>query len=72
VRASSAASRLVARLTGTGRSLTVREDQRAAQAHAELETLGMTSIGSDRLRHLGRAAGAGQPDVSELCGSYNG
>lgn len=48
--------------------ITVREDQRVAQAHAELEALGVTRIGSDRLRHLGRAAGAGQPDVSELCG----
>jgi MoaA/NifB/PqqE/SkfB family radical SAM enzyme len=48
--------------------ITVREGQRAAQAHADLEALGVTRIGSDRLRHLGRAAGAGQPDTSELCG----
>jgi MoaA/NifB/PqqE/SkfB family radical SAM enzyme len=48
--------------------ITVREGQRAAQAQAELETLGVTRIGTDRLRHLGRAAGTGQPDVSELCG----
>lgn len=30
--------------------------------------LGVRSIGTDRVRHLGRAAGAGPPDVSELCG----
>lgn len=49
--------------------ISVREGQRAAQAHADLEALGVTRIGTDRLRHLGRAAGAGQPDVSELCGN---
>ncbi len=47
--------------------ITVREGQRAAQAHSELQALGVTRIGSDRLRHLGRAAGVGQPDVSD-CG----
>lgn len=49
--------------------ITVREGQRVAQAHAELEALGVTRIGTDRLRHLGRAAGAGRPEVSELRGN---
>ena len=49
--------------------ITVRDGQRAAQAQAELEALGVTRIRTDRLRHLGRAAGTGQPDVSELCGN---
>jgi MoaA/NifB/PqqE/SkfB family radical SAM enzyme len=50
--------------------ITIREGQRTGQAHAELEALGVTRIGSDRLRHLGRAAGVGEPpDASELCGN---
>lgn len=48
--------------------ITVREDQRATQAYADLEALGVTRIRTGRLRHLGRAAGTGQQDVSELCG----
>jgi MoaA/NifB/PqqE/SkfB family radical SAM enzyme len=49
--------------------ITVREGQRAEAAHADLQALGVTSIGTDRLRHLGRAARTGQPDASELCGN---
>lgn len=49
--------------------ITVRDGQRAAQAQAELEALGVTEVGTDRLRHLGRAAAPGQPDVSQLCGN---
>jgi MoaA/NifB/PqqE/SkfB family radical SAM enzyme len=49
--------------------ITVWDGQQAAQARADLEALGVTRIGSDRLRQLGRAADAGRPDVSELCGN---
>jgi MoaA/NifB/PqqE/SkfB family radical SAM enzyme len=43
--------------------------QRTAQARADLEALGITSIKTDRVRAVGRAAaGPGDPDVSELCG----
>jgi MoaA/NifB/PqqE/SkfB family radical SAM enzyme len=47
----------------------VMEGQRTAQARAELEALGVTRIGTDRLRRLGRAQHSGHPDVSELCGN---
>jgi hypothetical protein len=46
----------------------VRQGQRITQAHAELEALGVRRIGTDRLRHLGRATGAVPDDASELCG----
>lgn len=42
--------------------------QRAGQARAELESVGVTSIGIDRERRLGRAATASEPDASQLCG----
>jgi hypothetical protein len=43
--------------------------QRTAQARADLEALGITSIKTDQVRAVGRAAaGPGEPDVSELCG----
>ncbi len=43
--------------------------QRTAQARASLEDLGITSIKTDQVRAVGRAAaGPGDPDVSELCG----
>ncbi|MEV4245214.1 radical SAM protein [Streptosporangium canum] len=41
--------------------------QRVDQARAELEAMGVTSIGTDRVRGIGRAA-ATIPDVSQLCG----
>jgi MoaA/NifB/PqqE/SkfB family radical SAM enzyme len=47
----------------------VRQGQRTAQAHAELEALGVRRIRTDRLRHLGRAASAVPHDASELCGN---
>jgi len=46
----------------------MREGQRTGQARAELEAIGVTRIGTDRLRYLGRAASAG-PYASELCGN---
>jgi hypothetical protein len=43
--------------------------QRVGQARADLEALGITSIRTDQVRAVGRAApGPGAPDVSELCG----
>jgi len=43
--------------------------QRAEQARAELEALGVTSIKIDRMRAVGRAATRpGDPDLAELCG----
>ncbi|MGP4092912.1 radical SAM/SPASM domain-containing protein [Nonomuraea sp. KM90] len=43
------------------------DEQRIEQAHADLTSLGVTNIGTDRMRLLGRAAHGGC-DVSELCG----
>jgi hypothetical protein len=37
-------------------------------AHAELLALGVTDIGRDRVRPLGRAAGGAEPDPAALCG----
>jgi MoaA/NifB/PqqE/SkfB family radical SAM enzyme len=48
----------------------VREGQRTSQARAELQAIGISRIKADRLRHLGPAAAAGQPDASQLCGNY--
>src|SRR5215469_1885334 len=45
----------------------VRDGQRTAQAEAELRELGVTSIGLDRIRALGR--GGGTCDVGQLCGA---
>ncbi|GAA3444759.1 radical SAM/SPASM domain-containing protein [Planomonospora venezuelensis] len=41
--------------------------QRVEQARAELAAMGVTAIGTDRVRGVGRAA-ATVPDVSQLCG----
>lgn len=43
----------------------VYEGQRVEQARAELRALGVTDIGTDRLRGIGRG---GSADVGELCG----
>jgi MoaA/NifB/PqqE/SkfB family radical SAM enzyme len=45
----------------------VLDDQRVVQAESDLRTLGVTAIGRDRVRGVGRAAIA-TPDVAELCG----
>lgn len=46
----------------------VHDDQRAEQARAELVTLGVTKVGGDRLRGLGRGT-VGRPNCAkELCG----
>ena len=45
----------------------VRDGQRTAQAEAELRALGVTAIGTDRIRALGR--GGGTCDVGQLCGA---
>jgi MoaA/NifB/PqqE/SkfB family radical SAM enzyme len=45
----------------------ILDGQRVEQARAELEALGVTDVGIDRIRSVGRAAKA-QPDVSQLCG----
>lgn len=42
--------------------------QRVEQAHRELTTLGVTDIGIDRLRQVGRGARDAEPDASQLCG----
>jgi MoaA/NifB/PqqE/SkfB family radical SAM enzyme len=47
----------------------VADGQRVAAARAELEAMGVTSIGIDYLRHVGRGAGSREPDVSQLCGN---
>lgn len=44
------------------------DGQRTSQARAELESIGVRRIRTDRVRRLGRAASA-DPDVSELCGN---
>jgi MoaA/NifB/PqqE/SkfB family radical SAM enzyme len=47
----------------------VRDGQRIHEAQADLATLGVTSTGTDRLRHFGRGQGEHAAcDVSELCG----
>src|SRR5215471_2437484 len=45
----------------------VRDGQRTSQAEAELRALGVTTIGTDRIRALGR--GGGTCDVGQLCGA---
>lgn len=42
--------------------------QRAAEAVAELETLGVADVGLDRLRQIGRGARGGWPSMDQLCG----
>ena len=44
------------------------DGQRAAHARAQMEAIGVTSIGTDNVRQLGRAARANEPDASQLCG----
>lgn len=46
----------------------VNEDQRVKEAKALLTGLGVTQIGTDRLRVLGRPR-RGAPDITELCGN---
>jgi MoaA/NifB/PqqE/SkfB family radical SAM enzyme len=47
----------------------VDDRQRVDQARAELEAIGVTNIGIDYLRKVGRAARTQQgPDISQLCG----
>lgn len=47
----------------------VLDGRRVGQARADLETLGVTDVGTDRLRGVGRAAPIiGTPGVSQLCG----
>jgi MoaA/NifB/PqqE/SkfB family radical SAM enzyme len=45
----------------------VLDGQRVAEAEADLRALGVTAIGTDRMRGIGRAATA-RCDVAELCG----
>lgn len=47
----------------------VRDGQRAAQARAELVALGVSQVGTDRLRQVGRGVREQRSDVSQLCGS---
>ncbi|CAM5657480.1 hypothetical protein SALBM135S_06288 [Streptomyces alboniger] len=46
----------------------INPGQRVAEAEAELQALGVTRIRTDRVRKIGRAAGAAAPTVDELCG----
>jgi MoaA/NifB/PqqE/SkfB family radical SAM enzyme len=45
------------------------DGQRVEQAHEHLTALGVTDIGTDRLRQVGRGVRTQAPDVSQLCGS---
>lgn len=44
------------------------DGQRAGQAVAELEALGVTEVGYDRLRQVGRGVRNQQPTAEQLCG----
>ena len=46
----------------------VADGQRAEAARAQLEAMGVTAIGTDGMRNIGRAAASPAPDVSQLCG----
>lgn len=46
----------------------MRDDQRVDQAYAELTSLGVTDIGMDRLRQVGRGVRDQYPSISQLCG----
>jgi MoaA/NifB/PqqE/SkfB family radical SAM enzyme len=48
--------------------IAVRAGQRVEQARAELTALGVTNIGTDRLRQVGRGVRDQPPDTSQLCG----
>lgn len=45
------------------------DDQRVEQARAELESLGVTDIGSDRLRQVGRGIRDQAAGLAQLCGN---
>jgi radical SAM protein with 4Fe4S-binding SPASM domain len=45
------------------------DGQRVEQARAELVSIGVTNIGTDRLRQVGRGVRTQDPDVSQLCGA---
>lgn len=47
----------------------VHDDQRVDEARAELESLGVTDIGYDRLRQVGRGVRDQVADVNQLCGN---
>ena len=46
----------------------VQDGQRIEQARAELEALGVTEIGTDYLRQVGRGIRQLQPSIDQLCG----
>lgn len=46
----------------------VRDGQRVDEARAELEALGVTEIGGDRLREFGRGGRGKEPSLDQLCG----
>lgn len=46
----------------------VDDGQRVDQARAELDAIGVTGTGIDRLRQVGRGVRTREPGVSELCG----
>ena len=46
----------------------VQDGQRVTQARAELEALGVTEIGTDHLRRVGRGSQQSQPSIDQLCG----
>ncbi|OII64324.1 radical SAM protein [Streptomyces sp. CC53] len=50
-----------------GGTVVVNDHQRAAQAHADLRTLGVTQLGADRMRAFGRGTST-PPTVNDLCG----
>jgi MoaA/NifB/PqqE/SkfB family radical SAM enzyme len=47
----------------------VTEAQRVAQARQHLTTLGVTDIGTDHLRQVGRGVHTQDADISQLCGN---
>lgn len=47
----------------------VMDGQRVAQAEEHLASLGVTEIGTDRLRQVGRGIRTHGPDMSQLCGN---
>jgi MoaA/NifB/PqqE/SkfB family radical SAM enzyme len=46
----------------------VHPGQRTGQARSELLTLGVTDIGQDKMRRVGRGAGRDAPTTAQLCG----
>lgn len=48
--------------------INLSDTQRADQALADLEALGVTDVGYDRLRHVGRGTGNETPGPNQLCG----